>query len=100
MNALDIITAAIGSGEACAKSSKELQALTGLSERDLRKSIEALRRQGCVILSSTQGYYYPETLSEIRQHIQKESRRARSIEITLISAKELEKALASKQKGR
>lgn len=93
MKTADIIKNAIGSGEGGAVASKELQVIAGITERELRKSIETLRRQGCVILSGQNGYYYPETLGELRQHIKKESRRARSIFYTLRSAKELERLM-------
>lgn len=96
MNALDIIKAAIGSGEAFAKSSKELQALTGLSERELRKSIEALRRQGVPILSSSRGYYKPASLNELDRFIVKEGKRAKSILYTLQQIKELRRQLMLK----
>lgn len=36
-----------------------------LSERDLRKSIEHIRRSGIVILSGKAGYYFPSNKSEL-----------------------------------
>ncbi len=89
MNAYDIILSAIGTGEAAARPADDLQKLTGLTAREVRKIIEGLRRAGHVIISSDQGYYFPETVEELRRHINKESRRARSIFFTLRSARAL-----------
>lgn len=85
-----LILSNIGEGEDNATHLKELVNISGLSERDLRKTIEGLRRTGFVIVSSSNGYYKPSTLTEVRRHIRKESRRAMSIFYTLKSARQLE----------
>lgn len=97
MSISDTILSAIGGGEDNAVSSTALQAVTGLTDRELRKAIEHLRRAGHVIASCDRGYFIPETLAEVRAHILKESRRARSIFFTLRSAKLLERAMQAKE---
>lgn len=89
MSITDTILAAIGTGEDNAVHTKDLQLRTGLSERELRKTIETLRREGHVIVSCDRGYYYPGTAAEVKRHIKKEDKRARSIMFTLRSAREL-----------
>lgn len=93
MTVIEKLLAAIGKGEEAATPSRELQAITGLSERELRKLIETLRRKGHVIISSNAGYFFPETLEEIQTFINKESHRARSVFYTLRSARELAKQM-------
>lgn len=88
------VLAAIGTGASAARSSKELRRIAGIgSDRELRRTIETLRRSGHVIISGDRGYYLPETAAEVKRHIKKESRRARSIFFTLKSARELEKKM-------
>lgn len=89
MNVSEMILQAIGTGESGAVSAEQLTMITGLNDRELRKAVERLRRDGYVIISSEGGYYYPETVEEVKRYISKESRRARSIFFTLRSAREL-----------
>lgn len=93
MTAAEKILAAIGYGADAAVPSRELQAITGLNERELRKLIETLRRQGHVIISCNSGYFFPETLEEVQTFINKESHRARSVFYTLKSARKLAKQM-------
>lgn len=80
----------IGTGKENATSSKHLQQLSGLCERDLRKAIERLRRSGCVIISAVDGgYYKPANIIELKQFIHKENSRALSVLTTLKSARTL-----------
>lgn len=80
----------IGTGKENATSSKRLQQLSGLSERDLRKTIERLRRSGYVIISAVDGgYYKPANTAEIERFIHKERSRALSVLFTLKSARKL-----------
>ena len=89
MNVSEMILSAIGTGEENAVNAAHLTQLTGLTVRELRQTVEKLRRDGYVILSSNSGYYYPATAAELERHIKKEERRARSIFFTLRSAREL-----------
>lgn len=81
-------------GEGNAISTKDLTALTGLTERELRKRIETLRRQRVYIISSTKGYYMPANLAELDKYIQRESRRAKSTLFTLREFKKLRREIA------
>lgn len=90
---LQFISAHIGVGADNATSSATLQSLTGLTAREVRKSVETLRRSGCVICSDEHGYYRPASLSDVQRFIKKESRRARSVFYTLRSARSLEKTM-------
>ena len=89
MSVTELILATIGTGENNAVNAEQLSMITGLNDRELRKAVERLRRGGYVIISSESGYYYPETVEEVKRYIGKESRRARSIFFTLRSAREL-----------
>ena len=89
MNVSEMILSAISTGEDNAVSADYLAKITGLTVRELRQAVETLRRNGHVIVSSNNGYYYPATLRELERHIKKESRRARSISLTLHSAREM-----------
>lgn len=89
MNISERILQAIGTGEKNAANVEQLSMITGLNDRELRKAVETLRRDGYVIISSESGYYYPETVEEVKRYISKESKRARSIFFTLRSAREL-----------
>ena len=89
MNVSERILQTIGTGESGAISAEQLTMITGLTARELRKAVETLSRDGYVIISSDKGYYYPETVEEVKRDIKQESRRARSIFFTLRSAREL-----------
>lgn len=89
MNLLDVITKSIRFGEENAVKCTELESITGLESRDVKRCIETLRRSGVVICSSSNGYFFPETRAELRTFIHREAARAHSIEITLRSAERL-----------
>ncbi len=78
----------LGVGEQNAIHQKDLVKLTGLSAREITYSIEYMRRSGKVILSSYNGYFKPDTISEVEAHINRERSRARNILKTLESAEE------------
>ena len=92
-----MILSAIDKGEDNAVSLEQLINITGLPNREVRKIIETLRRAGHVIISSDNGSYYPETVEELKRYINRESSRARSILITLSSARELLENLADEE---
>ena len=76
-------------GEGNAIHSKDLEAITGLSERALRMEVASLRRQGVALLSSDKGYFTAKTLDELDRFIARKSKMARSILLTLRPAKRL-----------
>lgn len=89
MTASEVIRQAIRFGEDNAIQSRDLERLTDSSPRDVKKCIEALRRSGVVICSSSKGYFYPDSKAELRKFIHQEATRAHSINVTLRSAEAL-----------
>lgn len=61
---------------------RHLRQLTGLSDRDLRRQIQAARLDGAPILSSTTtgGYYLPADNAELEHFVRSMRSRAREIE--------------------
>lgn len=86
MNLDKLLADRIHTGERNAVPSAVLENACGLTSREVRQRIEVLRRTGTVICSSASGYYYPESLAELRRYITKERRRANSIQRSLQSA--------------
>lgn len=80
---------ALREGENNAVSLCEMQKIAGLDNRSTRLVIENLRRDGVVICSSDNGYFYPKELSELKAYVNKERHRCQSIELTLMPALEL-----------
>lgn len=78
-------------GESNAKSKQELMRLMNMADRDLRKLVEHIRHSGVCICSSNSGYFFPETIAEVRKFRQREERRAKSIFFTLRAARKAEK---------
>ena len=76
----------ISTGEENAVSLAELCRITGLENRTLRLVIETERRNGTVICSSVNGYFYPETVQELQAYVHQERARSRSISQGLKSA--------------
>lgn len=89
-----LITRLLLHGAENATSTAELVRLTGLgSARHVQKVIEAERKAGAVILSSTSGgYYLPDDgskgLNEIRGFVQQMDSRSRNIQLATDSARE------------
>ncbi len=65
----------------------ELERLSGLDSRSLRKIIELMRRNGECICSDETGYYRPETLSELEKYIKRVEATAKSLFYTLKTAR-------------
>ena len=62
---------------------RDLMALTGLSDRELRRQIEAERRLGVPILSDNQhGYWLSDSPAEIKRFSRSMRRRAAEIRLT------------------
>lgn len=80
-------------GAECAFSRRELTALTGLSDRQLRCRIAQERKAGALILSTTEGgggYYRAASADELRRYVL--SMRSRSRE-TLAAVRAAEQAV-------
>ena len=70
-----------GAGNAISR--RDLMALTGLSDRELRLMIEAERRKGTPILSDNiHGYFFPGASAERDRCVRSLRRRAKEIEST------------------
>lgn len=67
----------------------DLSNITGLSERDVRKCIEQLRRSGEVICSGVTGYYRPADVFELREYITRMTARAETTFLCLQGARAL-----------
>lgn len=81
------ILSAIGEGQENAVHMSELIRISGMTDRELRKTIEYLRRQGVVIISGNSGYYFPADETELKAFVRQEEHRAKSILVTLRPAK-------------
>lgn len=84
-------------GEENAVSLSELCRITGLENRTLRLVIETERRNGTVICSSVNGYFYPETEQELQAYVHQERARASSIKAGLRAAERLLKEWKGEQ---
>lgn len=67
-------------GKSRAVHSKELQRLFSLSDRSLRRRINALRQDGFLICSDQSGYYYADNTSEAVAMTRRLSRLAREFD--------------------
>lgn len=86
------ILALIGTGWEQGVHVKDICRATGLDDRGARRAIEAIRRAGVVVCTDClHGYYYPETLEELRLYVRQEERRGRSTLCTLQAAQRLYK---------
>ena len=72
---------------------KDLITITGFQDRELRKLIEFIRRNGVVIIADNSGYYFPSDISELRSYLKRQESRAKSTYYTLSTAKNLESKL-------
>ena len=79
----------IGIGEENAVHLDKITSKTGIRNRELRKCIERLRRNGEVIVSNTKGYFKPKTAAELHKYIKQETHRAKSVFYTLKNARQL-----------
>ena len=84
------IISLIGTGLEQGVHVKDICRATELDDRGARKAIETIRRAGVVICTDClHGYYYPETLEELRLYVRQEERRGRSTLCTLQTAQRL-----------
>ena len=79
MTANDVVIKTLRKGEDNAIKADKLAKLADLKPRELRSTLEWLRGQGIVICGSQNGYFYPETKSELGRYIHQETARERSI---------------------
>ena len=78
-------------GAESAISRRDLMAMTGLSDRELRLIIEAERRQGIPILSdNAHGYFLPGNSAERDRCVRSLRRRAGEIEATAVASEQAE----------
>ena len=67
----------------------DLSNIAGLTERDIRKCIETLRRNGEVICSGVTGYYRPADVFELREYVNRMTARAETTFLCLQGARAL-----------
>lgn len=89
MTAQERIMQALRTGENNSVSLLDMCRVSGLDNRSTRQTIENLRRDGVVICSSDNGYFYPADISELQRYVRREKARSNSIELTLKSAEKL-----------
>ena len=91
----DVLLSLIGHGSDNGVHLADLVRLTGLESRIVRKRIETLRRQGCVIAADEHGYYYPSTYAELSHYVKRTEKQAKSILFTLKAARRKRREMAS-----
>lgn len=84
-----VVLSAIGTGREEGAHLRDIHRATGFGERTVRKVIEDIRRAGVVVCNSLDGYFFPDTLDELRRYIRQEERRGSSTFQTLDSARKL-----------
>lgn len=87
------ILATLKQGEENAISSRQIQKVFGLNQRELRRIVETCRRKGVYILASDQGYFFPKDVSEIRRFIKRENSRIKNQCISITPLKRFLKEL-------
>ena len=78
MNGWQWLISVIPVGRAEAVSQTYLAMLFGISKRELRKNIEDARKAGNLICSCGQGYFMPETMTEIKEYARRAKARIRT----------------------
>lgn len=63
--------------------SKQLQAMFGITFRDLRLIVERCRRTGVYIIASNEGYFFPSTADEVQRFLKRENAHLLSLTQTL-----------------
>ena len=85
-----VVLSAIGTGREQGAHLRDLHRATGF---------EDIRRAGVVVCNSLDGYFFPETLDELRLYVRQEERRGRSTFYTLGSARRLLQELEEAETG-
>lgn len=89
------ILSLLGTGREAGLHIRDICRATGFDDRTARKAIETIRRAGVVVCTNgLDGYFFPETLDELRLYIRQEERRGRSLFYTMKAARALYQELA------
>lgn len=83
------ITQLLATGEANAKTARDLATITGLTLREVTLQIAKERQDGAVILSSGKGYFLPGNIEEVLHFCRTMDSRAKNIYLASRSAKAL-----------
>ena len=69
-------------GEQNALTSHELQALFGITFRELRLIVERARREGVYIITSNEGYFYPNSIDEVNGCLRRTNNHLKNLAVT------------------
>lgn len=69
-------------GEQNALTSHELQALFGITFRELRLIVERCRRTGVYIITSNEGYFYPNSIDEVNGCLRRTNNHVKNLAVT------------------
>lgn len=64
-----------------------------ITDRELRKCIETMRRAGIIIASNSNGYYFPATHEELNEYVKRTEKAAKSALYTLKHARRVLKTM-------
>lgn len=95
----DWIYARIGQGVSGSMPAEAILFGRSMTDRELRKCIETMRRAGIVILSSDKGYSLPKSAVELREYVKRTESTAKSVFYTLKGARELLKEMEEQVYG-
>lgn len=83
----------IGNGASDATPAEAILFGHTLTDRELRRYIEIMRRSGIIIASSSKGYYFPSNSAELAKYVHMMESTAKSTFYTLKSARKMLKEL-------
>ncbi len=90
-------------GQENAISRKDLATITGLNDRELRREIASERREGALILSSTDsehsGYFRPASADELRRFVTSMTRRGKATFAAVAQARKALKRIEAEKEG-
>ena len=69
-------------GEKSAITSRELQALFGITARDVRLIVERCRRAGVYIIANNEGYFYPNSVDEVNGCLRRTANHVKNLAVT------------------
>lgn len=91
-------------GQENAVSRKDLATITGLNDRELRRAIASERREGALILSSTDsehsGYFRPASADELRRFVASMTRRGKATFAAVAQARKALKHIEAEKEGK
>ncbi|MGN0453091.1 MAG: hypothetical protein ACI4GZ_04735 [Ruminococcus sp.] len=91
-------------GQENAISRRDLAAITGLNDRELRREIASERREGALILSSTDsehsGYFRPASANELRRFVASMTRRGKATFAAVAQARKALKRIEAEKEGK